>query len=350
MIKRPAIEIIGAPGSPYTRKMIALLRYRRIEHQVHWGDPGAILVARGLPKPKVALLPTLLINTSETSDTSAVLIDSTPVIRKLDELFPQRTARTTADPALALVDSLIEDFADEWGTKLMFHYRWNFQPDIDFCAHTLPLGMSPQLSGTQAAQFGQAFAERQIGRLRYVGSNATTAPTIEASYQRLLGILDSLFEQRRFVLGDRPGSGDFAIFGQLSQLALYDPTPRQLAGERAPRVVAWASTMEDLSGLEVSDEAWCSMDNLKSSLQPLLTEIGQVYVPLLLANAAAVAAGDPQWRTEIAGADWEQDTYPYQAKCLQALRAEFGQLDESQRSAVIELLGDTGCEVLFTDS
>ena len=344
MTKYPAIEIIGAPGSPYTRKMIALLRYRRIEHTVHWGDPGQLLQARGLPKPKVALLPTLLVHQS---DETEVLIDSTPIIRVLDTQFKNRCLRPKSDPALALIDSLIEDFADEWGTKLMFHYRWNFQADIDLCAHTLPLGMAPQLTNDQAMQFGKTFAERQIGRLRYVGSNETTAPIIEAAYQRLLTLLDALLEQQRFFLGNRPGAGDFAWFGQLSQLALYDPTPRQLAGNIAPRLVAWTSTMEDLSGLEVTENQWQSTDQLKAMLKPLLSEIGLVYTPLLLANASAVAEGQPRWQAEIAGAVWEQDTFPYQAKCLQALQEEYGQLTPLQQRSVMELLAGTGCQTMF---
>ena len=32
------IEILGVPASPYTRKMLALLRYRRIPYRVLWGS------------------------------------------------------------------------------------------------------------------------------------------------------------------------------------------------------------------------------------------------------------------------------------------------------------------------
>ena len=50
------IELLGSPGSPYTRKMLALLRYRHIDYRVLWGshfDPPV-----GYPMPKVKLLPT----------------------------------------------------------------------------------------------------------------------------------------------------------------------------------------------------------------------------------------------------------------------------------------------------
>lgn len=50
------LELMGAPGSPYTRKMLALLRYRHIDYNIIWG--GAMGAPEGYPKPKVALLPT----------------------------------------------------------------------------------------------------------------------------------------------------------------------------------------------------------------------------------------------------------------------------------------------------
>lgn len=45
----------GAPGSPYTRKMLAILRYRHIPYALL--IPGSPRLA-GLPAPKVELLPT----------------------------------------------------------------------------------------------------------------------------------------------------------------------------------------------------------------------------------------------------------------------------------------------------
>jgi hypothetical protein len=52
---RERLALKGAPGSPYTRKMLALLRYRRIPYQFLVPNPELEAV---LPKAKVALLPT----------------------------------------------------------------------------------------------------------------------------------------------------------------------------------------------------------------------------------------------------------------------------------------------------
>ena len=80
------------------------------------------------------------------------------------------------------------------------------------------------------------FAERQVGRLGVVGSNEVTAPVIEDSYRRLLRLLDAHLTDSRFVLGGRPAASDFGLFGQLTQLAGFDPTP---SGDRADTRRVW---------------------------------------------------------------------------------------------------------------
>ena len=147
---------------------------------------------------------------------------------------------------------------------------------------------------TRPSQAGRRFAERQIARLGVVGSNATTAPVIESSYRRLLALLDAHLERHRFVLGDRPATADFALYGQLTQLAGFDPTPRAIALERAPRVVAWIDVLEDLSGFEPRDDGWIERDAVPDSLRALFAEVGRVYAPFLLANADALALGAAQ--------------------------------------------------------
>lgn len=334
--------LLGAIGSPYSRKLRAVYRYRRIPHVwIHQGAPEAA----GLPRPRVTLLPQLVTRDAQGQLESRV--DSTPLIRTLEARWPGRRAVVPLDPALAFLDGLIEDYADEWLTKAMFHYRWAFAPDIAKATKILPRWAGARQPEHRLEQAARAFAARQIGRLAVVGSSPETAPILEASYHRLLGILERHLRAHRFVLGDRPGSGDFGLYGQLTQLALFDPTPAALALECAPRVVAWTDWLDDLSGLEPSDTDWLSRDALPETTRALVAEIGRTYAPFLLANAAALGAGGARVECEIDGRAYHQTPFAYQGKCLAWLRRDYGALAASDRAAVDALLAGSGCEALF---
>jgi glutathione S-transferase len=335
------IALSGAPGSPYTRKMLALLRYRRIAYRFLPPNGPALT---GLPEPKVRLLPTFYLPGADGS--LEAVVDSTPIIRRLEAEHPGRSVIPT-DPGIAFLDALIEDYADEWLTKAMFHYRWAYAEDIDRAGRTLPLWRDYSIPDDVLAERAKMISERQISRLYVVGSNAVTGPVIEASYRRFLETFEAHLTCRRFLLGDRPAASDFAVYGQLTQLALFDPTPMALTAKIAPRVFAWVGLMEDLSGLEPADGDWTRLDAVPETLIALLHEIGRVYPPVMLANAQALVSGAESVEAEVAGQPWRQPPFPYQAKCLQWLRAAHAALPAAARAAVDAVLADTGCEALF---
>jgi glutathione S-transferase len=339
------LRLVGGTGSPYTRKMVALLRYRRIPYSIIWGDPAGTLDALGIAKPKPIFHPTFLFANDDGS--VQPMCDSSPIIRHLERLYPERSV-IPVDPALAFIDYLIEDFGDEWCTKYMFHYRWYPAADADNAGTLLPLGMDVSLPDALHQNFKEVFSARQVGRLYVVGSNHTTAPVIDASYRRFLAAMQAHLAQQPFMLGNRPGAGDFAMFGQLTQLVGFDPTPRAIAHQISPRTVAWVDRMEDQCGLEPQDNDWFALEALPDTLHGLLSEIGRVYVPALLANATAAEAGEKTWETTIDGAPWAQQTFPYQAKCLRWINEQYSALGPVDRERVDRVLAGSGCEELFT--
>jgi len=336
------LKLVGGYGSPYSRKMRAVLRYRQIPFR--WIPRGSSQ-DRDIPPVPVRLIP-VLVFPGEGAAADEAMIDSTPQIRRLEAEYSGRSI-IPPDPGMAFLDALVEDYADEWLTKAMFHYRWAFEPDIAKASQVLALHHHLQLDAEGLAGAAQQFGERQVGRLGVVGSNATTAPVIEGSYERFLRIFSELLVGQTFVLGERPGTGDFGIFGQLSQLILFDPTSARVAERVAPRVVAWMDSVEDLSWWEVSDDGWLGRDAAASVLRPLLGEIGRVYVPFLLANAAALSSGTEQVECEIDGQKWVQQSFPYQGKCLRWLREARAALAAGDREFVDQTLRGTGCEALF---
>ena len=341
MNQTPALLLKGAPGSPYTRKMLALLRYRHIAYELLIAGSPRLA---SLPVPKVELLPTFYL--PDGPGEARAVTDSTPLIRRFESEFSGRQARP-ADPVVALIDSVLEDYADEWLTKAMFHYRWHFADDIAKSGNILPRWRNLTATDATAAQLSAQFAQRQISRLHFVGSSDLTAAVIERSYQRFLDAFEAHLRAHPFLLGGRPGAADFAAYGQLTQLAHFDPTPSAIALSRAPRVYAWVALVDDLSGLAPTDNAWFARDGLPATLSAILAEAGRTYVPLMLANARALKANADSVRTEIDGRAWVQNAFPYQGKCLAWLRQEFAALSADDQAAASRILESAGCAALI---
>lgn len=345
---RTVQELMGAPGSPYTRKMLGVMRFRNIPYRLErssripQGSEGAHRKERA--EAKVPLLPTYYFKNDKGEEIAVT--DSSPLIRRFEKDYDGRSI-IPSDPALAFIDMLLEDYGDEWLTKSMFHYRWYYDADIKKAGDILPRWGGINAPEDQSRAIGDFIRERQISRLSYVGSNEVTKPTIEESFKRFIKLLDAHLTDQPFLMGERPGSADFAVYGQLTCLALFDPTPQAIILDLAPRVYAWVEVVEDLSGYMVSDDDWLDIDNPPQTLKAILAEVGRIYAPYLIGNAKAVMEKANKLEMVLDGRPWEQNPFTYQAKCLQWLREAYGALGDKDRGRVDSVLEGTGVLQLF---
>jgi glutathione S-transferase len=314
-------EVYGALGSPYSLKMRAVMRYRRLPHI--WCAVGLNAEVRG--RVKVPVIPVIRFGPDDWRN------DSTPMIQALEARHAERRL-IPDDPADAFLALLIEDMADEWLTKAMFHYRW--APVEDQLPNAFTLAQQAQL-GQPRAQIERAarmMCERQVGRMALVGCTPENAPLIEAAARRILQLVDTHVGEGLWLFGPRPSLAEFGLYGQLSQL-IRDPTPRAMVRRDFPAAFTWVETLDDASGLEPGP--WRDPGGPASAaLAGLCALASEVYLPFLAANAKALAAGAPELRLTLMGLPYAQGPFGYQAKCLGVLKQAFAGLPPEPRARV----------------
>jgi glutathione S-transferase len=349
------LKLAGAYGSPYSLKMRAVLRYRQIPFRwVLRGSPWDV----DFPPVPVALIPAIAFPDADGTYTDA-MVDSSPLIMRLETLYSEGRSLVPTDPVVAFLDHLVEDYADEWVTKAMYHYRWHhrYPNAIDKASSLLPLNQRLHASDHQLAESKRFIADRQIGRTALVGSTEQNRPVLEGSYVRLLQLLEAHLTGRAeqgprtndFLFGGRPARADFGLYGQLSQLVHWEPDSMQIAVEVAPRVMVWVDWLDDLSWWETTnDDAWVDRDGVAPTTLALLPEIGDTYAPFMIANARALGSGATEVVCEIDDHEYRQGPFAYQGKCLTWLREQHAALSAGDRAVVDRLLAGTGCEQLLT--
>lgn len=303
-----AHRIFGSELSPYSVKVRSYLRYKNIDHE--WLPRSPANQAEFQKYAKLPLVP--LVVTPEGEGVQ----DSTPIIERFEKASP---VLAPDDPALGFLSVLLEEYGDEWGNKWMFHYRWSYPADCWSSAERIALQMAGAQGPLAVAQARAAVAERMSGRLGFVGSSAVTAPLIEASFKRVLGILNAHLGARPYLLGGRPSLADFGLWGQFYEAAT-DPTPGALMRASSPNVMAWVQRMVSPKA-EGPFEAWPA---LSAGLMPLLTdEVAALFLPWSAANAAAIEKGDKSFEVKLAGAAWSQEPQKYHARSLAELRRKY---------------------------
>ena len=324
-------EIHGALGSPYSLKVRAVMRYRRLPHiWIH----GLATQGAALANVRAPVIPVVRFPDDSWHN------DSTPLIHELERRHPADRSLIPPDPARAFLAALIEDFADEWLTKAMFGYRW--LEDIDQIQMSRWLAFDALKGGGLETSQNNAeiFRQRQVSRMAIVGCTKENFPLIEASTRAVLAALEAHVTDRHCLFGTRPSIAEFGIYGQLSQLGV-DPTAQTMMRADYPYSFRWLSHIDDMSGIEGE---WDAVETPLPPVVPaLLDAIGQVYLPFLLANTAALEAGHTEVRMTAMGLPYVQGPFGYQAKCLAALRALHAALPASARQNVDPILDAAGC-------
>jgi glutathione S-transferase len=311
--------------------MRAILRYRRLPFV--WqgtGDPRDIAVKANLPPviPVLAFPDGRLMN------------DSTPLAYALEREHPGERSIIPDDPVHAYLSDLLEDFGDEWVTKMMFHYRWFYADDRAFAQTWIITSRDPVMEEARRRAGMQAFNDRQVGRMALVGCTEQNLPIIEDSYRFVLDMLDRHVRTIPFLFGTRPSLADFGLFGQL-QILSVDPTPMTEMRARAPDVYCWLLRLDDASGVEGD---WLDPSAaLPPTLIALLKHCGETYLPFLDANTRALRDGAEEVALEIQDRPYSQAPFRYQGKCHDALRKKLAALSADVRHRLDPVLEGTGC-------
>ncbi len=318
-------RLYGAELSPYSQKVRSYLLYKGVSFQ--WLNRSRARQEEFQRYAKLPLIP-ILVDADE-----AVLQDSTPTIEALET---ESASLALEDPALAFLSALLEDYADEWVNKAMFHYRWSAEADCQSAAQRLVDGMFEGEDAPNRETIEAAVRERMVGRLKHVGSNPDTAPIIEASFVRLIQLLDVMLETRPYLFGGKPTLADFGLAAQLQQL-LSDPTPGASIRAQAPRVASWCERMK----APKEEGPIEPFGALVAQLSPLLrTEVAGLYLTWMQANAEAVANDASFVEVELEGKRFSQAPQRYAAKAYGEIKRKYA-LTESE--ALAALMEESGC-------
>ena len=331
-------RVFGSRISYYTGKLETYLRFRSIDYELlpTVGNDAEIRAGVGTVQMPVVQL-----------EDGRWMSDSTPILAWLEaqqdapSIYPR-------DRAMRFVALLLEDYADEWLWRPAMHYRWSYLQDRQYASGVLA---DELLTDRRIPRFAKRFllTRRQLGGfVDGDGVRDSTRAHVEQGYLSALDRLETIFTQRRFLLGDQPTIADFGFMGPMLRHFGQDPTPQEIMRNRAPGVYAWVARMWNT---RETGAAPALISRIDAPLSALLREACETHVVQIRENATAYGRGLKRYDQTIQGCQYEQvPSSRYRVWCLEELRREWVELDEAARETLREHLPEAEAAVLWDGS
>ena len=321
-------RIFGSELSPYSVKVRSYFRYKQIPHQ--WIVRNAESADEYQKYARIPIIP-LVVTPDEES-----LQDSTPIMEAMDQRFPEPSIHPQ-DTVSQFVSTLLEEFGDEWGNKWMFHLRWARDEDCTSAGGRIAALNAPDADDATHAAIREQVIGHMKGRVFFVGSNEQTAPQIEKSFRDGIRLLNAHLADRPYLFGGKPAFADFGLWGQV-YCAWTDPTGSAWIEASAPHLLDWVHRM-----LWPSDEGdYEPWDSVAPTLLPFVKDqVGDLFLPWTVANAAAMAAGEEEFSVDLKGRAFTQRPQKYHVKSLGVLRGKYAAIPDND--AIAGVLESAGC-------
>ena len=275
--------LYGMAGSLYTAKVRSYLRKQRVafEERVA-GDPR--FEAEAIPAVGRWIIPVVQTPQGQWLQDGADIIDHFEA-----NGLGLGPAALPPDPVLAVLARLLELFGGEGLLRAAMHYRWNFDADnLAFLEADFIGALAPTL-GPEAAHERFLFASKRMrSACMAFGVTPATAPTVEASTDAFMDLLNAHLAHTPYLLGSTPTVADYGLAGPLCGHLARDPHPGLRMKQRAARVWRWTERMnapdQDAGEYLGASAPWLNAAAPSATLQALLQFIADDYLPEITAH------------------------------------------------------------------
>ena len=271
-------RLFGAETSAYSTKMRSYLTYKSVAFD--WVPRTQESEDEIKRVSRFATLPVLV------TDSGYAVHDTTPLIEALEADQPEPSA-TPADPSLGFLACVLEEYADSWLAKAVFHYRWGRKKDQKIAAQRAIEEYFTQSPPEDRKASEDRAIETMTGQLKLMQVDGDLGDAVEKSFKKFVKLLDDHLRKHLFIFGDRPSIADFAIAGQLIQM-LKDPTPAKIIEKDGEFVAKWCEFMS----APTASGPFASLDDLKETLAPIFADdLAAFFLPWAAENLESSLAG-----------------------------------------------------------